>query len=112
MRFKFDANQDFQVSAIEAVVNLFDGQPNASLLPPLFVGGNPPEAGESLAFAAVGNRLVLDESGLLDNLKKVQEANELPQDSALQLIEETTKTFAGEQTVRFPNFSVEMETGT
>ena len=123
MEFKFDANQDFQVCAIDAVVNLFEGQPNESLLPSLFAetpqlelatGSAKPQLdfAESLAFAAVDNRLVLDEAGLLENLKRVQEANELPQDSALQLIEEKAETFAGEQTIRFPNFSIEMETGT
>ncbi len=58
------------------------------------------------------NRLVLDESALLQNLRTVQAANNVPQDTVLQFIEEKAETFAGEQTIRFPNFSVEMETGT
>jgi hypothetical protein len=32
MQFKFDANQEYQAAAVEAVVNLFEGQPNGSLL--------------------------------------------------------------------------------
>ncbi len=123
MQFKFDANQDFQVTAIDAVVDLFEGQPNGRLLPPLtaptrqleLVGGSAtPQIDfvESLAFTAIDNRFALDESDLLENLRTVQTANNLPQDTVLQLIEEKAETMAGEQRVRFANFSIEMETGT
>ena len=123
MQFKFDANQEFQVKAVDAVADLFDGQPNGRLLPSIAIGerqlelaGAPAKPqtdfAESLAFAAVDNRLVLDEAGLLQNLRTVQAANNVPQDAALQFIEEKTETIVGKQTIRFPNFSVEMETGT
>ncbi|HEX5398363.1 MAG TPA: DEAD/DEAH box helicase family protein [Verrucomicrobiae bacterium] len=123
MQFKFDANQEFQVKAVDAVADLFDGQPNVRLLPSIAIGerqldlagapGRPQiDFAESLAFAAVDNRLALDESALLENLRTVQAANNLPPDAALQFIEEKAETQTGEQIVRFANFSVEMETGT
>jgi hypothetical protein len=33
MQFKFDANQEFQVKAVDAVIDLFEGQPHGQLLP-------------------------------------------------------------------------------
>ena len=123
MQFKFDANQDFQVTAVESVVNLFEGQPNGRLLPSLPIAtrqlelAGPPDKpqidfAESLAFAAVDNRLALDDAALLENLGAVQAENSLPEDNTLQFIEEKAETLAGEQAIRFANFSVEMETGT
>lgn len=38
MQFKFDANQEFQVKAVDAVADLFDGQPNSRLLPSIAIG--------------------------------------------------------------------------
>jgi type III restriction enzyme len=103
MEFKFDANQDYQVKAIESVIGLLHGQ-------------NPIEVELSFAlgagFAAVPNRLDLDEEGLLKNLQSVQAQNGISPDDSLQLIEETIDTAAGSKAVSFPNFSVEMETGT
>ncbi|MDO8532950.1 MAG: DEAD/DEAH box helicase family protein [Dehalococcoidia bacterium] len=103
MEFKFDANQEFQINAIAAVTGLFEGQPRneASLT-----------FASSASFAAVANRLDLDEGALLANLQSVQEQNGVAQDPALQCIEETIETAAGPKAVRFPNFSIEMETGT
>ncbi len=64
MEFKFDANQEFQTQAVEAVADLFEGQ---SLVAPdltFALGGG---------FAAVGNRLDIGESTILSNLRNVQE---------------------------------------
>jgi type III restriction enzyme len=63
-------------------------------------------------FAPAANRLDLNEEELLANLQAVQKRNALPQDAELQTIEEVISTAAGNQQVRFANFSVEMETGT
>ena len=101
MQFKFDANQSFQVRAIESVAGLFVGQAPAEL-----------ELSFAAMFAPVVNRLDLDEGRLLANLQAVQEGNKLPVDTVLQSIEETIETAAGPRTIRFYNFSVEMETGT
>lgn len=111
MRFQFDPHQPYQASAIEAVTDLFDGQPaDADQLvttfrllpsePALFDQGE--VSGQvSLDIAAevgaVGNNLVLDEDTILANLQRVQDRNGLESAQALA---------DGLQ------FDVEMETGT
>ncbi len=103
MQFKFDPNQEYQVRAIESVANLLEGQPRIEAHLSFALGAG---------FAAMPNRLDLDEVALLANLQSVQRENGLPVDDSLQMIEETIETVAGEKVVRFGNFSVEMETGT
>ena len=49
---------------------------------------------------------------LLANLHKIQTANKLTKDAELRWIEEEANVRGTKKTVRFPNFSVEMETGT
>jgi len=102
VRFKFDANQEYQVRAIESVAGLLEGQPRNEADLSFSLGG----------FAAVPNRIDLDESALLANLRAVQRENGLPADGMLLLIEESIETVEGNKQVRFGNFSVEMETGT
>jgi type III restriction enzyme len=105
MEFKFDPNQEFQVKAIEAVTDLFDGQPR--LGPAMHFA-----AGPLFGVSAIPNRLDLDEPALLANLEKVQTRNGIRPDASLQCIEQGIETLTGPKTARFPNFSVEMETGT
>jgi len=103
MRFRFDANQEYQLQAIAAVVDLFEGQPRVELdLTALALGPVP----------AVANRLDLDEAALLRNVQKVQSEQGLSADAEPQVIAEKIRTAQGSETARFPNFSVEMETGT
>ena len=104
MELKFDANQDFQLQAIEAVTALFAGQPRIETDLHFTLGQS--------SFAAVANRLDLSEVELLDNLHAVQEENGIAPDSDLICIEERIETAVGARDVRFYNFSVEMETGT
>ena len=103
MEFKFDANQEYQTDAIEAVTNLLEGQTRIELDMSLIL---------DWGSAAVMNRLDLDEENLLENLQAVQQKNEIPHDESLKYIEETIETIRGKKTIYFPNFSVEMETGT
>ena len=103
MQFRFDAKQEYQVRAIEAVTDLFEGQPRLETGMTL-----EPESG----VAAVANRLDLDESTLLGNLQAVQHRLILPKDEVLQRLEDEIDTGAGPRLARFPNFSIEMETGT
>ena len=63
-------------------------------------------------FGPPRNRLDLDDAQLLENLQAVQRQNGIVPDTALQTIEETINTVFGDHLLRFPNFSVEMETGT
>lgn len=103
MQFKFDANQEFQLQAIEAVTDLLEGQPRI---------GNEMRLALGAGLAAVANRLDLEDGDLIRNMNRVQEANRLPGDETLQVIESEIETAEGRKTVSFPNFSVEMETGT
>lgn len=104
MRFQFDGNQAFQLRAIESVADLLRGQPR-NLMDFASV-----EAG--FLFGPPRNRLDLDDAQLLENLQAVQRQNGITPDTALQTIEETINTVFGDHLLRFPNFSVEMETGT
>ena len=111
MRFQFDPHQPYQASAIEAVTDLFDGQPADAdqlvttfrLLPsePALFDQGEVSGRVSLDIAAevgaVGNNLVLDEDMILANLQRVQDRNGLESAQALA---------DGLQ------FDVEMETGT
>ncbi len=104
MEFKFDAHQEFQVRAIESVTDLLEGQTRIEVDLEFSLG--------SSYFAAIPNRLDLDEATLLGNLQAVQANNGIRPDNDLQCIEASLETGAGTKIVRFPNFSVEMETGT
>lgn len=103
MKFKFDANQEYQTRAIESVVNLFEGQPRieAEL-----------SFGQHGGIAAVSNHLDLSEDALLRNLQKSQEESGIEKDDSLDQIEAEIETAGGVEKMRFPNFTVEMETGT
>jgi type III restriction enzyme len=103
MEFRFDATQEYQLKAIAAVTGLLEGQtyiPSELVIP------------ESGSFAVVANRLDLTDAELLGNLRKMQEDQGIAQEAALAPIEEKSDGLTGEQLIRFPNFSVEMETGT
>lgn len=102
MIFKFDANQEYQIQAIDAVARLLEGQPRNEVNLTFALSG----------FATVANQLELDETTLLKNLNAVQMQNGIVPDSSLNCIEEYIQTVNGLKQLRFPNFSVEMETGT
>jgi type III restriction enzyme len=102
MEFKFDAQQEYQINAIEAVAGLLEGQPRNEVDVTFSLSG----------LAAVPNTLNLTEETLLQNLHTVQEQDKISSDDALQFIEADIETAAGVGHVRFPNFSTEMETGT
>jgi type III restriction enzyme len=104
MELKFDANQAYQLQAVEAVTDLITGQPRIQADLKFSLGHS--------SFAAVANRLDLDETELLANLHSVQTRNHVHPDPELICIEEPIETVSGPTTARFYNFSVEMETGT
>ena len=101
MKLKFDANLDYQIEAIRAVTDLFEG------LPPkqgeYEISLTPLEGQLSFNNLGVGNQLMLDRDQLLKNLHAVQERNLIPKSSTL---------IGYDDVYSFPNFSVEMETGT
>lgn len=104
MRLQFDGNQTYQLRAIESVADLLEGQPRK--LVDFAVADLGP------MFGSITNRLDLSEKQLIQNLQQVQRRNGIAPDPSLQYIEETIRTLAGDQQIRFANFSVEMETGT
>ncbi|MGG7452331.1 DEAD/DEAH box helicase family protein [Plantibacter auratus] len=107
--FKFDANQQYQIDAINAVIDLFDGQPkDAEKLETTLRGEIAAiEATDDTALdldlrqevGAVGNRLVLENDTVLANLQRVQDKNGL---------RVTSKLFEDSAL----DFDIEMETGT
>src|SRR6266566_4589023 len=102
MEFKFDAQQEYQIHAIEAVAGLLEGQARNEVDVTFSLSG----------IATVPNNLNLSEEMLLQNLHTVQEQNNISLDDVLQCIGADIETADGVQHVRFPNFSIEMETGT
>lgn len=108
MKIKFDSNQAYQLDAINAVVDAFDGQPLAAgtfevRLDTAF------EAGGLFSELGIGNHLTLNDEVVLANLHGVQARNEITPSTALETLPSTD--LSG-QPAAFYNFSVEMETGT
>lgn len=92
MRIKFDENQQYQLDAISAVVDLFEGQPLASGAFEFSLKAD----GGLFSELGVGNNPALPEEAVLANLVTIQRGNAIAESAALEGM----------------NFSVEMETGT
>lgn len=84
MKFKFDANQEFQLKAVSSIVDIFEGQ-----------GKNGRDNFRLQADGIYPNRLDLSPAEIFNNVETVQKRNGISQD-----------------VVREMDFSVEMETGT
>ena len=85
MKFKFEANQDYQLKAIESVTNLFKGT-----IPVLKL--NYSSRTERRLLLLWPNCIDLDDEALLSNLKSVQAQNNLDEDVELEYIEEKIAT--------------------
>ena len=106
MKLQFDANQDFQLEAIRSVVTLFAGQPDASQNAVTMADEG--LSSLKLTEAGVANQRVITDAQWLENLHAVQKAQAVEPSAAL----ETMKLDDGTVVGAFPNFTVEMETGT
>ncbi len=115
MKLQFDPNQTFQLDAVAAVTDLFDGQPqgapeyaviNLGEMGGLFAGQDQTELG-------VGNRLLLAEDKLRENVRAIQTRNDIEMANP-SAAPEAWELFDGpaNQSRGCPHFSVEMETGT
>lgn len=99
MKIKYDSQQPFQLQAINAITNIFEGQPfdsesfSTSLQSQVVRGA---QAGLFSEIGAVGNNLVLDEDAIFENVRVIQNENGIDPSERLDGM----------------NFSVEMETGT
>ncbi|NCC19638.1 DEAD/DEAH box helicase [Candidatus Saccharibacteria bacterium] len=99
MKIKYDSRQPFQIKAINAIADVFEGQPAdvemfSTALKTQAIRGT--QTGLFNEIGAVGNNLVLDEDSILENVRAIQNDNGI----------EPAKRLDG------MNFSVEMETGT
>ncbi len=110
MKIQFDPKQQYQLDAVNAVVELFDGQPLAQPDYSVIFQTMDTElfSGQARTELCVGNRLHIGGEMLLENLRAVQERNDL------DLAEDVQGwNWAGaSESLWCPHFSVEMETGT
>lgn len=109
MKLQFDANQDYQLDAIASVVALFDGQPDASNMP---VSRDDELSSLKLTATGVANQRVIADEQWLKNLNAVQKAHGLELSGALETMSLDDGTPVVSPAGSFPNFTVEMETGT
>lgn len=99
MKIKYESSQPFQLKAIRAITDIFEGQPNdieafSGVIRSESVRGAQPSLFNEVG--SVGNNLLLEEDTILENVRAIQEDN-------------------GEEPVAYlngMNFSIEMETGT
>jgi len=103
LEFRFDAKQEFQTRAVESVARILDGQGRVE---------SAIRYAPRTGFLGSPNQLTLSDDDVLRNIQLVQQSNGLPISSDLAFIEEEIDTADGKKRARFPNFSVEMETGT
>ncbi len=120
MKLVFDKNQSYQLEAIQSTVDLFEGQ---QLNKSDFEFSLSSDSGGSIQFtdSGVGNRFTVSEEQILSNLKKIQVANELQEHELSYSLEKLfyndpplSKSVLTDESLvtSFPNFSLEMETGT
>jgi type III restriction enzyme len=120
MKLQFDKNQAYQIDAIQSVVDLFEGQ---HLNKSDFEFSLSDNSGGSIKFteSGVGNHFTISQQQIFDNLKNVQVVNELQEHEISVQLEKLfyndpplSKSILTNKSVvtSFPNFSVEMETGT
>ena len=99
MKIQFDSQQQYQLDAVNTVVDVFDGQPLAGgqFETSLGIG-----FGGAMTEMGFGNQLELSPEEILTNIQTVQERHEI------ELVEPGAET----PLQHGMNFSIEMETGT
>lgn len=102
MKLKFDSNLGFQLDAINSVVDLFEGLSSQGEAVEVSLGATE-LLGMTETELGIGHSLSLAPARWLKNLQAIQEHNVIPKSHAL---------IPADAPYAFPNFSVEMETGT
>jgi len=99
MKLKFDPSLDYQRRAIDAVADVFDGQPIAQS--GFEISQTTGGLGLVSTEQAVGNAITLAPEKILENVRAIQERSGIEKVAALE----------GPENDRM-NFTIEMETGT
>ncbi|MBE3143281.1 MAG: DEAD/DEAH box helicase family protein [Planctomycetes bacterium] len=105
MKLKFDANLPYQLDAIKATIEVFEGQPAAQMD---YATAFETSDGELFKEVGLSNPTIINTDRILENVHRIQEANDIPK--SRMLLGEGEQ--GGNGNYKFPNFSVEMETGT
>ena len=104
MQLQF-THQDYQIRAVRAVVEVFDGQP---LTKSDFALAGESASVEYAGDGSIGNALRLSDEQILANVRKVQERNGV--EVSTELV--SSRSDDGRETFCPLNFTIEMETGT
>ena len=92
MKIQFDHKLDFQLEAIDSIVNIFEGQ---SIQNGVFTVENLDAQQTMDIDEGISNKLILSKEDILENVRKIQLTNSLKQSEKLDDLD----------------FSIEMETG-
>ncbi len=117
MKLQFDANQTYQLDAVAAVTELFDGQPQGTPEYTVIDLGTWDDdglfSGQSRSELGVGNNLLLAPDKLKSNARTIQHRNDIEIADLATDLEAWDMFDAAANVARTcPHFSVEMETGT
>ncbi|OON69690.1 DEAD/DEAH box helicase family protein [Hymenobacter sp. CRA2] len=112
MKLQFDAEQGYQKAAVQAVVDVFEGQPLSPTPLEVSVGAAGPVGSIAFTETGIANRLVLSEAQLLENIRRVQARQGLPASERLEPCPVPGPDGQPDPTLLPLNLTVEMETGT
>lgn len=124
MKLQFDGSQDYQLAAVRAVIDVFEGQPLAAGNFQTALSADSP--GVALNDTGIANRLSISDAQILENVRKIQiefnRVNRRPDDandsgekyfSYIEPSDELKSVVTSDGKPLTPlNFTVEMETGT
>jgi type III restriction enzyme len=102
IKFKFDPNQEHQLTAVDSVLRLFDKLPQ---------GHSEFKLGDELVPNLPAEE-TFDEDILLANLNEIQRQNKLSENRRLDVDDGLVLESIGNESWRYPVFTIEMETGT